>query len=95
MIKDFEAVVGFAKRALNAEMTTDPGRLNMATILGSLLLIAGGSLLDAWQALVRTVRPEYESGMPSIDFLLALFLIGGLICVAIVGYFSSKQDGEA
>jgi uncharacterized membrane protein len=65
---------------------TPAGVVNALLVLLSFLLVSAMGILDLWQVLWRTVKPHYESGMPSFPWILLEFAGIGLACVVILGF---------
>jgi flagellar biosynthesis protein FlhB len=78
-------ILDFAREAFRAEFMTPAGVINVILVFLCFVLVSAMGLGDAWQILVRTVKADYESGMPAFAWLLLEFALIGLACVLIVG----------
>jgi hypothetical protein len=69
---------------------TPAGVLNALWMFMTFLLVSAIGLADLYQAAVRTVNDEYESGLPS--FIWVLLVYGGLnlACVVTVGLLTRR-----
>jgi hypothetical protein len=91
-VDKFKAVIAFARAAFSAEFLSPPGILNALWMFTAFVLVSAFGIIDGYQALVRTVKEDYESGMPS--FIWMLLTYGGLsfVCIVIVGLFTRPRQ---
>ncbi len=82
-----------ARLILDAERLTPAGRLNPGTCI-AFMVVLGAGLVDVFQAIVRTWRPEYTRGLPSVVALLGVF--AGMFCsvLLIVVRLGPHRDGN-
>jgi hypothetical protein len=78
--------------ALRLESLTPAGRINFSLVAIALVVVLGTGTLDVAQTVIRTWKPNYETGLPSsLDFFLC-WLGAMLLCVTIVAAAQRSKD---
>lgn len=85
------AITRFVKHALQSEVVTQEGHINLVGLVIALAIVLSLGALDIFQAIIRIAKDDYTTGLPGLDVMFGLYLLAMLGCVLLVGLLAREK----